>query len=72
VVAQHARRVRVPVSLLSGAIETSSRAALEQVFNGCYALVGEEASLAQAMNETARCLTERARQMAQSAPGSVR
>ena len=72
VVAQHARRVRVPVSLLSGAIETSSRAALEQVFNGCYALVGEGVTVDQAMTETARCLRERARQMAQSAPGSVR
>ena len=72
VVAQHARRVRVPVSLLSGAIEASSRAALEQVFNGCYALVEEGVSAAQAMAETARCLSERARQMAQAAPGSVR
>ena len=72
VVAQHARRARVPVSLLSGAIEASSRTALEQVFNGCYALVGEGVTVAQAMTETARCLRERARQMAQSAPGSVR
>ena len=72
VVAQHARRARVPVSLLSGVIEASSRTALEQVFNGCYALVGEGVSVAQAMTETARCLSERARQMAQSTPASVR
>ena len=72
VVAQHAKRAGVPVSLLSGAIEASSRAALEAVFNGCYALVGEGVSPAQAMRETARWLTERARQMAQSLPALLR
>lgn len=72
VVAQHAKRAGVPVSLLSGAIEASSRAALEAVFNGCYALVGEVVSPAQAMRETARWLTERARQMAQSLPALLR
>jgi len=72
VVAQHAKRAGVPVSLLSGVIEASSRAALEAVFNGCYALVGEGVSPAQAMRETARWLTERARQMAQSLPAPVR
>ena len=69
VVAQHAKRACVPVSLLSGAIEANSRTALEQTFNSCYALVGEGVSRAQAMHETARYLTERARQMAQSMPG---
>ena len=72
VVAQHARRAGVPVSLLSGAIEASSRTALEREFNGCYALVGEGVTAAEAMAETARCLRDRAQQMAQSAPGPFR
>lgn len=64
VVAQHAQRAQVPVLLLSGVIEDSSRAALEQVFSGCFALVGGGVSRAQAMRETAKLLTEQARQMA--------
>lgn len=65
VVAQHARRAQVPAVLLSGMIAASSRAALEQVFAACYSLVGDGVTQAQAMQETERCLTERARQIAQ-------
>jgi glycerate kinase len=72
VVAHHALRARVPVLLLSGVIEASSRAALEQIFNACYALVEADVTAAYAMSETARCLVERARQIAQSMPGPAR
>ena len=65
VVAQHARAARVPVILLSGAIEVSSRAVLAANFTACYALVSEEVSQAQAKQNTARYLTERAQQIAQ-------
>lgn len=66
VVAQHARRARVPALLLSGMIADASRAALQQTFTACYALVGEGVNQAQAMQDTATCLTERARQIVQA------
>ena len=72
VVAQHAQRARVPALLLSGVIEASSRAALEEIFSACYALVEADVTAAYAMTETARCLLERARQIAQSMPRPVR
>jgi len=70
VVAQHARRAQVPAVLLSGMIEASSCGALEQAFAACYSLVGDGVTQAQAMQETERCLTERARQIAQALFGS--
>jgi len=70
VVAQHARRAQVPALLLSGRVEASSRAALEQVFTACYSLVGEGVTQARAMHDTAGCLTARARQIAQALFGS--
>jgi glycerate kinase len=69
VVAQHARRAQVPALLLSGMIEDASRAALEQAFSDCYALVGDGVTQAQAMQDAAGCLTERARQIAQTGFG---
>ena len=71
VVAQHARAARVPVILLSGAIETSCHAALAANFTACYALVGEGVSQAQAEQDTARYLTERAQQIAQTMFGKA-
>jgi len=66
VVAQHARAAGVPVILLSGAIEASSRAVLAENFTACYALVGEGISQAQAEQDATHFLTERAQQIAQS------
>ena len=66
VVAQHARAAQVPVLLLSGVIEASSRAALASNFTACYALVDEGVSQAQAEQDTARYLAERAQQIAQT------
>lgn len=65
VVAQHARRAQVPVLLLSGMIEASSRIALERVFTACYSLVGDGVTQEQAMQDTARYVSERARQIAE-------
>jgi len=70
VVAQHARRAQVPVVLLSGMIEASCLGAFEQAFTACYSLVGDGVTQTQAMQETERCLTERARQIAQALFGS--
>lgn len=72
VVAQHARRAQVPAVLLSGMIEASSRGALEQVFTACYSLVGDGVTQVQAMQDTGRCLTEWARQIAQTTFGRLR
>ena len=66
VVAQHARAAGVPVILLSGAIEASSRAALASNFTACYSLVGKGVSQAQAEQDATHFLTERAQQIAQS------
>lgn len=65
VVGQHAQRAQVPALLLSGMIEASSRAGLENVFTACYALVGVGVTQAQAMQEAARYVSERARQIAE-------
>ena len=66
VVAQHARRAQVPALLLSGTIEDSALPALASTFTACYTLVGEGISETQAKQETAHCLTERARQIARA------
>lgn len=71
VVAQHARAAQVPALLLSGAIEASSRAALAANFTACYALVGEGVTQAQAEQDPARYLTERAQQIAHAMFGKV-
>ena len=71
VVAQHARAAGVPVLLLSGVIEASSRAALRSNFTACYALVGEAVLQAQAEQDTARYLAERAQQIAQTMFGKA-
>lgn len=66
VVAQHARAAGVPVILLSGAIEASSRAALASNFTACYALVDENVLQVQAEQDAARYLSDRALQIAQT------
>lgn len=66
VVAQHARAAEVPVLLLSGDIEVSSHAALAANFSACYALVSDGVLQMQAEQETARYLTLRAQQIAQT------
>ena len=64
VVAQHARRAGVPVSLLSGALDGAALAELTLHFDGCFALSERPMSLASAMAEATRLLADRTEQMA--------
>lgn len=65
VVARHARNAQVKTLLLSAVIDDTSRAELSELFNACYAVVGEGISTAQALRETAVCLRLRAQQLVQ-------
>ncbi len=64
VAANHALAARVPAILLSGAIEAESRALLEQKFAGCFSVVSEGVTLAEALRDPARHLTERSESVA--------
>ncbi len=64
VAANHALAARVPAILLSGAIEAESRALLEQKFAGCFSVVSEGVTLAEALRDPARHLTERSKSVA--------
>ncbi len=64
VAANHALAARVPAILLSGAIEVESRALLEQKFAGCFSVVSEGVTLAEALRDPARHLTERSESVA--------
>lgn len=59
VVAQHARRSGVPVTLISGNIEAGARARLSDYFDGCFSLVSEEVSVHQAIRTAADLLVDR-------------
>ena len=64
VVAQHARRFDVPVSLLSGALDGAALTELSPHFAGCFASAEGPMPLEAAMAEAARLLADRAEQMA--------
>ena len=64
VVARHAARQGVPVSLLSGGIDRTSLPALGRTFAGCFSLVFGPLSLEDAMRQTAELLSDAAEQMA--------
>ncbi len=64
VAANYALAARVPAILLSGAIEAESRALLEQKFVGCFSVVSEGITLAEALRDPARRLTERSESVA--------
>ncbi len=64
VAANHALAAGVPAILLSGGIEAESRALLEQKFAGCFSVVSEGVTLAEALRDPARCLTERSESVA--------
>ncbi|NWG87002.1 MAG: glycerate kinase [Hydrogenophilaceae bacterium] len=64
VVAQHARRAGVPVSLLSGALDGADLAELSSLFAGCFALPEGPMPLAEAMAEAERLLADRTEQLA--------
>jgi len=59
VVAQHARRSGVPVTLISGNIEAGALARLSDYFDGCFSLVSEEVSVHQAIRAAADLLVDR-------------
>jgi len=65
-VSRHARRRRVPVTLISGRIDAAARGALEAHFDGCVEAAPEPMPLAQAMAEAAQWLTRAAEQAARS------
>lgn len=64
VVARHAARARVPVSLLSGSVDADALPAFGEHFAGCFALPGGPASLASCIDDAPRLLADRAEQMA--------
>ena len=64
VVASRARRLGVPVTLLSGGIDRSALPALGQTFSGCFSLVFGPVTLAEAMAGTTSMLADSAEQMA--------
>lgn len=59
VVAQHARRFGVPVTLISGNIDASVLARLSDYFAGCFSLVSAEVPMHQAMHAAADLLADR-------------
>lgn len=60
VVAQHARRFGVPVTLISGNIEAGARVRLSDYFDGCFSLASAQVSLQQSMCAAAELLADRA------------
>ncbi|MGE5027411.1 MAG: glycerate kinase [Betaproteobacteria bacterium] len=58
VVAQHAHRVGVPVTLIAGGIDAAATNALARVFDGCFALDGESVDAGRAMREAACLLAD--------------
>lgn len=59
VVANHAQAAQVPAILLSGDIEAACRSALGKKFVGCFSVIGEGVTHAEALRAPARWLTER-------------
>lgn len=66
VVAQHAKRHGVPVTLISGGIEADSLARLSEHFDDCYSLTSAAVSVSQAMRDAADLLADRAELAARS------
>lgn len=66
VVAQHARRLGVPVTLISGGIAEDAKPRLAEHFDGCFALAGKGVGAERAMREAASLLADRAEVAAKS------
>ena len=64
VVAEHARALGVPVSLLSGAIDAAALSSLHERFDGCFALPAGPATLDACVRGAASLLADRAEAMA--------
>lgn len=65
VVARHARRLGVPVTLISGSVD-AGLVELATAFDGCYSLLDEVVTLEQAMRDADALLAERAATAARS------
>jgi glycerate 2-kinase len=66
VVAAHARRAAVPVTLLSGAVDPASLSALALHFGGCFALPPGPATLDRCIASTGEWLADRVEQVARA------
>jgi glycerate kinase len=64
VVAERARRAGVPVTLLSGAVDAASLAALGAAFDGCFALPDGPATLERCVADASALLADRAEALA--------
>jgi glycerate kinase len=64
VVAERARAQRVPVTLLSGAVDARALPELGRVFAGCFALPAGPATLADCIADAGALLADRAEQIA--------
>jgi glycerate 2-kinase len=64
VVARRAKAARVPVTLLSGAVDSSAQTELNCVFAGCFGLPAQPMSLADCVERASSLVTERAEQLA--------
>ena len=64
VVAERARRLGVPTTLLSGAVDVEALAAEEQLFSGCFSLVPGPMSMEQAIQDAESLLANKAEQLA--------
>jgi glycerate kinase len=67
VVAQHARRAGVAVTLVSGAVAEADLAALSDHFDGCFAIAPRPMPLEEAMAKAAALLADRTEQLARLA-----
>jgi len=64
VVALHARAAGVPVTLLSGAVDSTALPALGKMFDGCFALPGGPLTLAESIADAGALIADRAEQIA--------
>lgn len=67
VVARHARRAGVAVTLVSGAVEEADLARFADRFDGCFSIAPRPMTLEEAMAKTAPLLADRAEQLARLA-----
>jgi len=66
VVAERARAVGVPITLLSGAVDTAALPELSKVFSGCFALPSGPMSLEDCIAQADALLADRAEQIARA------
>jgi glycerate kinase len=70
VVARHARRAGLPVTLVSGAVEAADLGQISPHFDGCFSITPGPMSLDDSMRQAAALLADRAEQLARRLAGS--